>query len=160
MKDPRGNETHREELENEELRETYQDLQRQLLWVNCINCAFFFLLTCVYYREVNKAKAAVMAECAAKERLLDELRQRRQERLATDARANTGKKWFRGENGLCQPFPLLSFTSWFKIVTGAIERSWIFTLISTCIFCTTLIAKIENWFRSMGSVHFRNVIKN
>ena len=52
----------------------------------------FLLLTCVYYREVNKAKAAVMAECAAKERLLDELRQRRQERLATDARANTGKK--------------------------------------------------------------------
>ena len=52
----------------------------------------FLLLTCVYYREVNKAKAAVMAECAAKERLLDELRQRRQERLATDGRANTGKK--------------------------------------------------------------------
>ena len=151
MKNPLNNEAHREELENETLRETYQDLQRQLLWVSRIN--HVSVLTYAYYREVNKAKAAVIAECAAKQRLLDEMRLRRQERLAADARANTGKKWFRGEDGVCQPFPLLSLPPGSKFVTGAIEKSWISTLISTCIFCTTLILK---W--RIGSVQWGQVI--
>ena len=90
MKNPLGNETHREELENQELRATYQDLQRQLLWVSRIS--HVSVLTYAYYREVNKAKAAVIAECAAKQRVLDEARLRRQERLASEGRDNVEKK--------------------------------------------------------------------
>ena len=50
------------------------------------------MLTYAYYREVNKAKAAVLAECAAKQRVLDEARLRRQERLAAEGRDNVEKK--------------------------------------------------------------------